>query len=84
MTTAEIMDKVSKGELTAEQATALLNKKKLSLKVSTKGAVQLDGLRRFPVTLYRDEWTQVLDMADDIRNFIKANASKLTEKSGNE
>jgi len=52
----------------------------VSLKVSEKGGVSVYGLGRFPVTLYKEQWTKLLDMADDIRNFIKANDSKLKAK----
>jgi hypothetical protein len=50
------------------------------LKVSEKGAVSVYGLGRFPVTLYKEQWTKLLDMADDIRGFIKENESKLKTK----
>ena len=76
----EIMQKVAKGEITPEQATALLAQNRLSLKVSPKGAVQLDGLRRFPITLYADEWDSVLNMAETIRKFIADNTGRLTQK----
>jgi len=39
------------------------------------------GLGRFPVTLYKEQWTKLLDMADDIRAFIRANESSLKAKS---
>ena len=52
----------------------------LSLKVSEKGAVSVYGLGRFPVTLYQEQWTKLLDQADDIRAFIKANESQLKKK----
>jgi hypothetical protein len=39
------------------------------------------GLGRFPVTLYKEQWTRLLDMADDIRAFIRENDSKLKAKS---
>jgi hypothetical protein len=51
-----------------------------SLKVSEKGGVSVYGLGRFPVTLYKEQWTKLLDMADDIRTFIKENESKLKTK----
>jgi hypothetical protein len=47
------------------------------LKVSEKGGVSVYGLGRFPVTLYKEQWTKLLDMSDDIRNFIRANEGKL-------
>jgi hypothetical protein len=53
----------------------------VSLKVSEKGGVSVYGLGRFPVTLYKEQWTRLLDMADDIRAFIKENDSKLKAKA---
>ena len=38
------------------------------------------GLGRFPVTLYKEQWTRLLDMADDIRTFIATNEGKLKTK----
>lgn len=51
-----------------------------SMKVSEKGAVSVYGLGRFPVTLYKEQWTKLLDMADEIRAFIKENEPKLKTK----
>ncbi|HJQ21854.1 MAG TPA: hypothetical protein VJ867_16035 [Gemmatimonadaceae bacterium] len=52
----------------------------VSLKVSEKGGVSVYGLGRFPVTLYKEQWTKLLDMADDIRSFIRENESRLKTK----
>ncbi len=52
----------------------------ISMKVSEKGGLSIYGLGRFPVTLYKEQWTKLLDMADDIRRFIVANESKLKSK----
>lgn len=54
--------------------------KGVSMKVSEKGGVSIYGLGRFPVTLYLEQWTKLLDLADDIRSFIKENESKLKKK----
>jgi hypothetical protein len=43
----------------------------VSLKVSEKCAVSVYGLERFPVTLYKDQWTRLLAMADEIRTFTR-------------
>lgn len=51
-----------------------------SLKVSEKGGVSVYGLGRFPVTLYKEQWAKLLDMADEIRAFIKENEGKLKTK----
>jgi hypothetical protein len=52
----------------------------VSLKVSEKGGVSVYGLGRFPVTLYKEQWAKLLDMADDIRAFMKENDGKLKAK----
>jgi hypothetical protein len=51
-----------------------------TLKVSEKGGVSVYGLGRFPVTLYKEQWTKLLDMADEIRAFIKENEADLKTK----
>jgi hypothetical protein len=51
-----------------------------SLKVSEKGGVSIYGMGRFPVTLYKEQWLKLLDMADEIRAFIKENEGKLKTK----
>ena len=50
------------------------------MKVSEKGAVSVYGMGRFPVTLYKEQWLRLLDMATEIRAFIAANESKLKPK----
>ena len=52
----------------------------LTFKVSEKGGVSVYGLGRFPVTLYKEQWHKLLDMADDIRIFIQTNEDKLKTK----
>jgi hypothetical protein len=52
----------------------------VSLKVSEKGGLSVYGLGRFPVTLYKEQWTRLLDMADDIRAFLKEHDAKLKGK----
>ena len=52
----------------------------VSMKVSEKGGVSIYGLGRFPVTLYKEQWEKLLEMADDIRGFIAENDAKLKKK----
>src|SRR6476469_3962404 len=54
----------------------------VSLKVSEKGGLSVYGLGRFPVTLYKEQWVKLLDIADDIRAFLKENDSRLKSKEG--
>jgi len=50
---------------------------KLEFRVGDKGGVSVYGLGRFPVTLYYEQWTKLLDAADDLRDFMEANKSRL-------
>ena len=52
----------------------------ISLKVSQKGALSLYGMGRFPVTLYKEQWLKILEMADAIRTFISDNDAQLKAK----
>jgi hypothetical protein len=54
--------------------------KGVSMKVSEKGAVSVYGLGRFPVTLYQEQWLKLLELAEDIRGFIRENEGKLKKK----
>jgi hypothetical protein len=52
----------------------------LSLKVSEKGGVSLYGVGRFPVTLYKEQWTKILGMKEEIETFLHTNAHLLKTK----
>ena len=54
--------------------------KGISLKVSEKGGVSVYGLGRFPITLYQEQWLKLMDMRDEIREFIAAHKSELKAK----
>jgi len=81
-------------DMTREQLLALVAKmqaqpaRKLTMKVTAKredgsgtdGALSLYGLGRFPITLYRSQWEQLLGAKDEIMAFIDTNASLLASK----
>ena len=52
----------------------------VSMKVSEKGGVSVYGLGRFPVTLYKEQWTKLLDMSEEIRTFIATHDKELKAK----
>ena len=52
----------------------------IRMKVSEKGAVSIYGMGRFPVTLYKEQWLKLLDMADNIRVFINEHDAELKAK----
>jgi len=53
----------------------------VSLKVGEKGKLSVYGLGRFPITLYQEQWLNLLDMADEIRTCIDAHKSELKAKA---
>jgi hypothetical protein len=55
--------------------------KGISMKVSEKGGLSVYGLGRFPITLYQEQWTKLLDMSEDIRAFIVAHQGELKTKA---
>ena len=52
----------------------------LRLKVSEKGGLSIYGLGRFPVTLYKEQWSRLLDHAEEIKTFLKDNDQQLKAK----
>ena len=80
MSTEEEM-KAELERLRAENNALKKTKEKgLTFKVSEKGGLSVYGLGRFPVTLYKEQWKRLLDMADEISAFIAANEDKLKAK----
>ena len=56
----------------------------LDFRVGEKGGVSVYGLGRFPVTLYYEQWTRLLDTSTQLRAFLEENKAagrlKLKEK----
>ena len=84
----ELGDAMAEDDMMAElerlrQENAALKKgaaKGVSLKVSEKGGLSVYGLGRFPVTLYKEQWTKLLDMSEEIRSFIATHDKELKTK----
>jgi hypothetical protein len=53
----------------------------MSLRVSDKGGASVYGLGRFPVTLYKEQWLRLLEVADEIRAFIREHEGQLKTKA---
>lgn len=81
--TAMLLAKVAQLEAANDALKAKAKKQataRIRLKVSEKGALSVYGMGRFPVTLYKGQWTKLLDMADMIREFMLDNSAALSEK----
>jgi hypothetical protein len=79
------MAEQSKEELLAriaelEKQSGARPKGALEFRVGEKGGVSVYGLGRFPVTLYYEQWTRLLNAADDIRAFLEENKGRLKLK----
>ncbi len=53
----------------------------LEFRVSEKGGVSVYGLGRFPVTLYYEQWTRLLDQVEQLKEFLEANKGGLKLKN---
>tara|TARA_B100001094_G_scaffold329246_2_gene391570 strand:+ start:866 stop:1528 length:663 start_codon:yes stop_codon:yes gene_type:complete len=53
-------------------------KGELEIKVSKKGAIQINGLRKLPITIYRQEWERLFPIIDKIKQFIVDHPDELT------
>lgn len=86
-TTEEILNKVKSGELdineaTKKIATLSLSENRVTYKVSQKGAISFYGIRRMPITLYREELQQILDVteSDEFTSWLEDNKSNFSTK----
>ena len=78
-----LLDRIRELENELEQQKS--KQSSLNLKVSSKGAVSVYGLQRFPITLYANQWKRLLDHDEDIRRFIESRHADLKirpEESG--
>ena len=75
------VENMSREELVAALAVEKAkSEKQLVIKVSPKGCVQVNGIRRFPFTFYKDEWATIFGLKDRIETFIEENNSQLSTK----
>lgn len=67
-------------QMVAKQAAAA--QRKLSCKVSEKGAVCVYGLGRYPVTLYLSQWEKLIEFIKSgaVQEFIDDNRAALSVK----
>ena len=75
-TKEELLAKIAELEKKAEGR----KKGALEFRVGEKGGVSVYGLGRFPVTLYYEQWVRLLDAANDLREFLEENKSRLKLK----
>jgi len=75
-TKEELLKRIAELEQQAQAKKAV----ELEFRVGGKGGISVYGLGRFPVTLYYEQWTRLLDRADELRTFIEENKGNLKLK----
>jgi uncharacterized protein YlxP (DUF503 family) len=77
MTEEEIREELERLRLENKQ----LKAGKYSISISEKGCVALYGIRRFPITLYKNEWEELFETISKVKQFIKSNPQLKTVKN---
>lgn len=86
--TTQILEDLKNGKCSIEEAQSLLAQMKLkdmktvTYKVSPKGAISFYGIRKMPITLYRQELDRIVSIAnsDEFKQFVIDSKDKLTVK----
>ena len=75
-------EKTSTADLLAEIARLkAVSTSKFKCVVGTKGGVSVYGFGRWPVTLYRSQWEDLIGYIPTVKAFIEANSDKLAAKA---
>ena len=71
--------KLANNEITPEEAETMLENKEVTFKVTPKGCIGIYGLRRMPISLYKEELQKIREKVDDgtIDAFIEENKKSL-------
>lgn len=87
-TATQILQDLKEGKCTVEYAQDQLSKlkiaetKRLTYKVSPKGAISFYGIRKMPITLYDEELHQIVETVGtpEFQRFVTENRSSLSSK----
>jgi hypothetical protein len=83
-----ILEQFKSGKLTSEEVAEKFKKltigdlKKHTYKVSPKGAISFYGLRKMPITLYKQELQTIIDLTKEpaFEKFLVENSDRLSVK----
>ena len=80
----EILKMLEDKSITVEEAAEKLAKLKVTVtyKVSEQGGISFYGLRRFPITMYREELEEIIKTTqkEDFKKFLVDNENNLSKK----
>lgn len=90
--TEELLIKVKNGEISIDEAQQQLKQlklsdlKKVTYKISPKGAISFYGLRRMPITLYLEELEKITEIVNEseFKEYVQQNAERLSTKEKNQ
>lgn len=81
-----VIDSIGKANKAAEAARTALRMElketvtdKTGKQIPAKGAIQLYGLMRFPVSLHPEQWDRLLGFVAEIKAFVDANRARSKE-----
>ena len=57
------------------------NQRGVMFKVSPKGGVSVFGLGKYPITYYENQWLAILELGDDLRDFMQEHRNELARKT---
>ncbi len=80
MNRRDVLEKVSSGEMTAEEANKLLGvRRPPRFVVTNDGTIALYNLQRYPIVLYADQWERIeyLMKRDIFANFVDRNSERI-------
>ena len=81
MLTAVDMKDMSREELMeALETERTKTEKSIVVKVSPNGCVQVNGIRKFPISFYKNEWETIFSLQERIETFIVDNDEALATK----
>ncbi len=87
---SDILQQLQDGLITNEEATSMIqaiktipSAKKITYKVSDKGAISFYGLRKMPITLYYEELKALEETfnEDDFKKFLELNKGVFSMKA---
>ena len=63
-----------------ENEKKMKKQKQIEIKVSEKGCVQINGIRKFPITFYKNELEKIFDMKQELETLMNINKNDLKSK----
>jgi hypothetical protein len=80
LTKQQMLDMIKQLDEEKKQLKAMA-KKTLHCKVGAKGGISVYGFGRFPVTLYKEQWSRLIEFVPELQAFIAEHEAELKVKA---